>query len=136
MKIVAALVALLLAVPIRGSVQGVVSAASPEAARAGREILDAGRNAIDTAVAVAFSLGVTEPAMSGLGAGMQILLMAPGHEPLVLNGTTFAPAALGTDFDNSRRARSTIADDRTYPPPTLSGDRHDQSQIGNCRADE
>ncbi len=84
---------LLLAVPAALPAQGVVSAASPEAAAAGREILDAGGNAIDAACAVAFSLAVTEPAMSGLGAGMQMLLMKPGGQPLVLNGTSFAPAA-------------------------------------------
>lgn len=73
---------------------GVVAAASPEAAAAGREILDRGGNAVDAAVAVAFSLAVTEPAMSGLGGGMQILLQAPGHLPLVINGTSRAPAVI------------------------------------------
>jgi gamma-glutamyltranspeptidase/glutathione hydrolase len=73
---------------------GVVSAASPEAAAAGREVLERGGNAVDAAVAVAFSLGVTEPAMSGLGAGIQILLQAPGRDPLVINGTSLAPAKI------------------------------------------
>jgi len=85
------------AIPTRA--QGVVAAASPEAAAAGGEILAAGGNAVDAAVAVAFSLAVTEPAMSGLGAGMQVLLMAPGGKPLVLNGTTFAPAATPAEAD-------------------------------------
>lgn len=73
---------------------GVVSAARPEAAAAAREILERGGNAIDAAVAIAFSLGVTEPTMSGLGAGIQILLQAPGRDPLVINGTSPAPAKI------------------------------------------
>ncbi len=79
-----------------GSV-GVVSAASPEAAAAGRAILEAGGNAVDAAVAAAFSLAVTEPAGSGLG-GQAIFLVHPaGKEPYVLNGTTHAPAATPRD---------------------------------------
>jgi gamma-glutamyltranspeptidase / glutathione hydrolase len=92
-----AVAVLMLVGPGAGSARaaaGVVSAASPEAAAAGREVLERGGNAIDAAVAIAFSLGVTEPAMSGLGAGIQILLQAPGREPLVINGTSLAPAKI------------------------------------------
>lgn len=80
--------------PARAEFYGVVSSASPEATAAGVEILEAGGNAIDAAVAVQFALAVTEPAMSGLGGGTQIILMKPGEEPVVINGTTRAPAAL------------------------------------------
>lgn len=80
--------------PAGRAAPGVVSAASPEAAAAGREILERGGNAIDAAVAVAFSLAVTEPAMSGLGAGIQILLQGPHRDPLVINGTSRAPAVM------------------------------------------
>ena len=73
--------------------RGVVAAATPEAADAGREILRNGGNAIDAAVAAAFALGVTEPAGSGLGGQTVILFQNPGREPLVINGTSFAPAA-------------------------------------------
>lgn len=92
-RLLAALLCLLPAAPLAAA-PGVVSAASPEAAAAGREILERGGNAIDAAVAVAFSLAVTEPAMSGLGGGMQILLQAPDRTPLVINGTSRAPARL------------------------------------------
>lgn len=82
-----------LLLPATVQAQGVAAAATPEAAEAGREILAAGGNAVDAAVAMAFALAVTEPAMSGLGGGMQVLLMRPGDAPVALNGTTFAPAA-------------------------------------------
>jgi gamma-glutamyltranspeptidase/glutathione hydrolase len=72
---------------------GVVAAPTPEAAQAGVLVMEAGGNAIDAAVAISFALGVTEPAMSGLGGQTQILLDAPGAEPILINGTSFAPAA-------------------------------------------
>ena len=71
--------------------QAVISAASPEAAAAGTSILQKGGNAADAAVAIAFTLGVTEPAMSGLGGQIQILLKQPESTPVAINGSSFAP---------------------------------------------
>lgn len=73
---------------------GVVSAAAPAAAEAGWDMLLAGGNAADAAVAAAFTLGVAEPAGSGIGGQSVVLLMRRGETPVVLDGSSFAPRNL------------------------------------------
>jgi gamma-glutamyltranspeptidase/glutathione hydrolase len=77
---------------------GVVSAATPEASESGAEILKEGGNAIDAALAVAFVLGVTEPAGSGIGGQSTFIIQEPQHVPFVINGTSFSPAAVPSDM--------------------------------------
>ncbi len=64
-------------VPVRvepvAAPHGMVVAGHPEAAQAGVEILKAGGNAIDAAIAVSLSLGVAEPYGSGLGGKLMLL---------------------------------------------------------------
>lgn len=72
---------------------GMVVAAQPLATRAGVRMLERGGNAADAAVAAAFTLGVVESSMSGLGGRTQILVRTSGGELHGIDATTQAPAS-------------------------------------------
>jgi gamma-glutamyltranspeptidase/glutathione hydrolase len=77
--------------------RGMVVTNHPLASAAGAEMLAAGGNAIDAAVAALFALTVVEPMMVGIfGAGHAHLLLADGRHT-VIDGYTTAPAAARPD---------------------------------------
>jgi gamma-glutamyltranspeptidase/glutathione hydrolase len=73
---------------------GVVSAADPRAAEAGREILRAGGSAADAAIAMAIALTVVEPQSSGIGGGGFLVHHDEGSDALTsFDGREEAPSA-------------------------------------------
>lgn len=77
---------------------GVVVAHSQEAADAGIEILKAGGNAIDAAVAVSYALAVTHPQAGNLGGGgFMVIQMADGRKT-ALDYREIAPASAHRDM--------------------------------------
>src|SRR3954462_8542698 len=81
--------------------KGVVAAGHPLTAEAGAQVLRAGGNAVDSALAAMVTSFVTEPQLTGLGAGGYMLVAEPGAAPALLD---FFVAAPGQGADPSRRA--------------------------------
>ncbi len=77
--------------------RGVVSTAYPAATDAGCQILQAGGNAVDAAVAAAWALAVCEPSNSGLGGQSIALVRTADGKDAVIEGHSRAPAAVSLD---------------------------------------
>jgi gamma-glutamyltranspeptidase/glutathione hydrolase len=76
-----------------------IASAHPLATQAGMDILNAGGNAFDAAVAVAASLGVVEPYSAGIGGGgFWLLYLADRHEYRFIDAREKAPLAAHRDY--------------------------------------
>ena len=83
----------------QGPPQAAIATAHPLATAAGFEILDAGGNAFDAAVAVSAALAVVEPHGSGLGGGgFWLLHVAADGREIMLDGRERAPLAADRDM--------------------------------------
>jgi gamma-glutamyltranspeptidase / glutathione hydrolase len=72
--------------------KGVVAAGHPLTAQAGAEVLRAGGNAVDAAVAAMLTSFVAEPLLTGLGAGGYMMVAGGGEQPALLDFFVQAPA--------------------------------------------
>ena len=92
------------------SAPGMVSAADPRAAAAGREILDAGGSAADAALATLLALTVVEPQSSGIGGGGFLVYHDErGNRVSTYDGREEAPSAASPQwfFDAAGKPLST-----------------------------
>ena len=89
---------------------GMVASAHELASKAGVDILRNGGNAIDAAIATAFTLSVVEPNASGLGGGGYLVLkMVNEDDPVFLDFREMAPGQSSDEiFYKNREDFSTI----------------------------
>lgn len=104
---------------VAASPGGMVSTAHHCATAAGQEILGAGGNAVDAAVAAALALGVCEPAASGIGGQTMLLIHTPSpRRTVALDGSSRAPnRAMAESLQPPERLRGHAA---TTVPSTLA----------------
>ncbi len=78
--------------------QGMVATSSPEASAVGAQMLKAGGNAVDAAVAVGFALAVTYPEAGNLGGGGFAVVRTPDGAVVTLDHRERAPFAATQDM--------------------------------------
>lgn len=87
---------------------GMCATSHPLAAKVAVQMMEAGGNAMDGAIAGAVLLGLCEPQMTGIGGDCFVLMTPPGEDRVVaLNGSGRAPA--GIDAEKLRSKGKVIA---------------------------
>jgi len=108
--------------PVATGTGGAVASAEFNASRAGIQTLEAGGNAIDAAVAVASTLGVTEPFVAGPGGGgFMAIYLASTHQIVTIDGREMCPAACTTQL---------FIDPATGQPLAFEEARHSGLSVG------
>jgi gamma-glutamyltranspeptidase/glutathione hydrolase len=92
---------------------GMVVAQEARAAQIGRDILAAGGNAVDAAVATGFALAVTYPRAGNLGGGgFMVIHLAKGRRNVAIDYRETAPAAIARDSFLDERGEADPAKSR------------------------
>ncbi len=112
-----------IAKPALASRRGLVASQHYEASSAGAEVLAAGGNAVDAAVAAGLAIGVVEPWMSGPGGcGYMTLLDGESGACHAVDFATLAPATLNVaDYPLEQAGE---ADDDLFGWPRVKDDRN------------
>ncbi len=99
---------------------GMCATSHPLAAKVAVQILEAGGNAVDAAIAGAVLLGFCEPQMTGIGGDCFVLFTPPGsNDILALNGSGRAPA--GLDAAKLRDAGHNVVPNHGVESVTIPG---------------
>jgi gamma-glutamyltranspeptidase/glutathione hydrolase len=108
--------------PVATGTGGAVASAELNASVAGIETLKAGGNAIDAAVAVASTLGVTRPFVAGPGGGgFMVIYFARTHQVVTIDGREMCPAACTAQL---------FIDPQTGKPLAFEEARHSGLSVG------
>jgi len=108
---------------------GMVVTAHPLASELGLEVLKAGGNAVDAAVASALLIGAVEPHASGLGGGGAMLVYLREPDTLTyINYYACAPANVAEGFDPRRESSSARS---VLVPGTVAGLHYALSKYGS-----
>ena len=109
--------------------RGMVASAHALASQAGLEMLKAGGNAVDAAVAAAFAIGVVEPNATGLGGeGMMVIYLAPSRKAIAIDYRSTAPGV--TRFESGIPATGHAA---VAIPGTVAGLTLAQQKYGKLK---
>src|SRR5271165_5647810 len=84
---------------------GAAATAFPLATDAALSTLQAGGNAVDAAVAAAWTLSVCEPSASGLGGQSTLLIHRSNGITFIIDGHSYAPSGVSIDTVNKRQQR-------------------------------
>jgi gamma-glutamyltranspeptidase/glutathione hydrolase len=102
--------------------QGMVASAHPEASKVGVDILRAGGNAVDAAVAVGFALGVVEPNASGIGGGgLMLIWLAESGRTVFIDFREKAPSGAAPDLFELDAEGNVKPDSRGFNPAAIGG---------------
>src|ERR1700730_2352302 len=82
---------------------GMVATSAPLATLAGLDVLRAGGNAVDAAIAAVAMQCVGEPASYGFGGDRFVLYAKQGAPPIALNGSGRAPSAATLEWYAERQ---------------------------------